>query len=258
MTSPAIERQRIVRRHRTRFQRRAENELADHPYRVELLGRLGALQWPNICASCGADTYQRLTVRKVFGRPRSFTRRRSTYQRQIITAADIPYCESCVARHRGLVPSRSLLADGWHMLWPVLIPMAGSGFFFQLSLRLALQEHSRGTMAAKYVWGLPALFAFILAWCLVIAWWSSRALRVERQTEVTRACDFSDDVSWTWERERRIYALGNQRFARALADANAARVWTSGDDARSFRVATAVFGLGAIALAVAWLLLHAR
>ena len=160
----------------------------------------------------------------------------SGYRRRIIAAVDVPYCDACIDRHRALVPSRTLLGDAWRMLWPVLIPMAGAGFFLQLSFRIALQEQAGGGLASKYVWGIPALFAFILFWCVAIAWWSSRALRVDRQTEITIACDFSDDVSWIWERERRIYALRDEGFARAFAAANADRAWTADDDRRSSRI----------------------
>jgi hypothetical protein len=225
------------------MQRRADHDLAPHAYRIELVGRPGKLDWPSICANCGATARERLTVRKVFGRPRSFHRRYGTYRRQIVAAADVPYCAECAARHRALVPSRSLVGDLWRMLWPVLIPMFGAGWFLMLTLRIAFEEQARGGLNAKYVWGLPALFAFILLWCLVIAWWSSRAARVERQTEVTQACDFSDDVSCFWERERRIYALRNASFARAFADTNASRAWTDDDDRRSHR--TFVTGLAA-------------
>ena len=138
------------------------------------------------------------------------------------------------------------------MLWPVLIPMIGAGWFFMLTLRIALEEEARGDMASRYIWAMPALFAFILVWCVAIAWWSSRSIRVERQTEVTKACDFSDDVSRLWERERRIYALRNERFARALTDLNAGRVWTPDDDLRSYRIWSAVLAVGLILGAVIW------
>jgi len=252
MSHPSIERPGRSRAHRTRMQRRAAADLADHPYRLELVGTLRALDWPSICANCGASTDERLTVRKVFGRPRSFYRRYGTYRRQIVAAAHVPYCAECAARHRALVPARSVIGDMWRMLWPVLIPMAGAGYFLMLTLRIAFEEQARGGLNAKYVWGLPALFAFILLWCLVIAWWSSRAARVERQTEVTRACDFSDDVSWFWERERRIYALRDERFARAFADANARRVWTVDDDLRSHRIFVTGVAAAGVAGAAVW------
>jgi hypothetical protein len=252
MSDATIERPARYREHRTQLQRRAASALADHPYRLELVGSPGALDWPTLCASCGTGTDSRLTVRKVFGRPRSFNRRSTSFRRQIIAAAEVPYCADCAARHRALVPPRSFLGDLWRMLWPVLIPMFGFGWFFKLTVGIALEEQSRGGTNAKYVWGLPVFFAFGLLWCLVIAWWSSRAARVEKQTEVTRACDFSDDVSWFWERERRIYALRDQRFAQALADANRDRLWADDDDRRSHRTAMTAFTAAGVIGAAVW------
>jgi hypothetical protein len=252
MSDATIERPARYREHRTQLQRRAASALADHPYRLELVGSPGALDWPTLCASCGTGTDSRLTVRKVFGRPRSFNRRSTSFRRQIIAAAEVPYCADCAARHRALVPPRSFLGDLWRMLWPVLIPMFGFGWFFKLTVGIALEEQSRGGTNAKYVWGLPVFFAFGLLWCLVIAWWSSRAARVEKQTEVTRACDFSDDVSWFWERERRIYALRDQRFAQALAEANRDRLWADDDDRRSHRTAMIAFTAAGVIGAAVW------
>lgn len=252
MTHPSIELPKFNRKHRSMLQRRADHDLATHSYRIELVGAPGTLDWPSLCANCGADAGERLTVRKVFVRPRAGYRRGRSYRRRIITAVDVPYCAECAARHRALVPARSFLGDAWRMLWPVLIPMVGSGWFFLLTLRIALEEQARGTPNAKYVWGMPALFAFIFVWCVVIAWWSSRAARVEKQTEITLACDFSDDVSWIWERERRLYALRSERFARAFADANAPRVWREDDDRRSSRILTASLTVAGVAAVVVW------
>jgi hypothetical protein len=209
---------------------------------------MSALEWPAICANCGMDTHDRLTVRKVFGRPRSNVRSPGSYQKQVITSAQLPYCGSCAARHRELTPPRSLLGDLWSMLWPVLIPMAGAGWFFMLTFRIWLETPPSDSFS-KYAWGLPAFFGGIVLWCVVIAWYSSRALRVEKQSEVTKACDFSDDVSWLWERERRIYAMRNERFARAFAGANAAQAWSADDDRRSWRRRSVTLAVGAVAVA---------
>ena len=252
MTHPPIELPKFDRKYRNLYQHRADYDLARHSYRIELAGSLGSLAWPALCAGCGTDTDDRLTVRKVFNRPRSVRFTSRGFQRYVITAADVPYCIDCAARHRELVPTRTLLGDAWRMLWPVLITMIGAGWFLMLTLRIALEEEARGDLASRYIWGMPGLFAFILVWCVAIAWWSSRSIRVERQTDVTKACDFSDDVSRIWERERRIYAIRNERFARAFADANAGRAWTRDDDRRSWRVWSAVLAVGLVTAAVVW------
>ena len=252
MTHPPIELPKFGRRHRNRYQHRADHDLARHSYRVELVGSLGSLAWPSLCANCGTDTDERLVVRKVFNRPRSVRRVSRGFQGYVIRGAAVPYCAECTARHRDLVPPRTILGDAWRMLWPVLIPMAGAGWFLVLTLRIALEEEARGDLASKYIWGMPALFAFILAWCVAIAWWSSRSVRVERQTEVTKACDFSDDVSRIWERERRIYALRDERFARAFAEVNAHRAWTADDDRHSDRMFGLALAVGLIGFGVVW------
>ena len=252
MTHPPIARPIHGRKPRNLMQRRADDQLASHSYRLELVGSTRALDWPPLCANCGVEAHGRIPVRKVFVRPRVYRRMPSGYRRRIIATADVPYCVDCEARHHSLVPARRFLGDAWRMLWPVLIPMFGSGWFFLLTLRIALAEQARGDLHARYIWELPAFFALIFVWCVVIAWWSSRAARVDGQTEITLACDFSDDVSWVWERERRIYALRNERFARAFADANAHRVWSEADDRRSARLFTASMTVAGVVAVVVW------
>jgi hypothetical protein len=170
MTHPPIELPRFDRKHRSWLQRRADHDLARHAYRVELVGRLAGLAWPSLCACCGSETDDRFIVRKVFVRPRQRTRTRRGFQRQVIATAHVPYCSTCIDRHRALTPPRSLLGDLWSMLWPVLIPMLGAAWFFQLTLRLAFAEPSRSRTALVFVWGLPALFGFILIWCVASEW----------------------------------------------------------------------------------------
>ena len=254
MTLPSIELPEFSRKHRNFHQRLAEYDLAGHAYRVELVGRIGALSWPAICANCGTDTGERFRVRKVFVRPRAIVNRRyRSYQWRTITGADVPYCADCTARHRTLVPPHHLLAAAWRVLWPVLIPIFGASWCFLISFRIALAEQARGSgLLPKFLLAVPSFFGLIVLWCLVIAWWSSRAERVERLTEVTKACDFSDDVSWIWERERRIYALRNERFARSFAEANASRAWTEDDDRRSARTLTLALAVGGVAAVLVW------
>ena len=252
MSHSMIERPARYGEHRTPMQRHAAAALADHPYRLELVGGLRALAWPSVCANCGAGTEWRYTVRKPFRRPRVGRRRRYGVTRQTIVAAQIPYCRSCIERHRALTPSRSVARDVLGLFFnPMIIALLGSGYFFVVTLRIAL-----GTPASdqnlKYVWGMPALFAGICVWTLAVTWWDTRVDRIEKQSDITRACDFSDDVSWFWERERRIYAMQNQSFAQALADANRDRVWNADDDRRSARRTRAGLALVGVVGAAVW------
>ena len=82
MTHPPIELPKLDRKHRNLYQHRADYDLARHSYRVELVGPLGSLAWPALCADCGVDTDDRLTVRKVCVRPRAYHRMPSGYRRR--------------------------------------------------------------------------------------------------------------------------------------------------------------------------------
>ena len=249
MTSPAITRPITDRRDRSSLQQRADRSLADHPYRIELTGGLRSIAWPSMCANCAAPAHAWLSVPKVFLRPRYRSRRRRGTSRYSVRAADIPYCATCAAQHRDLTPRKSVARNTLGIIFtPMLIPIIGSIVMGTIAIR-AVSGISPSESYARLAWGVPALFLAICIWSLVCAWEMTRADRVERQSDITIACDFSDDVSWFFERERRIYAMRNESFARALADANRDRVWTPEDDKRSGRLSF-VFAIIGIGLAV--------
>ena len=252
MTSPTINRPNTARDERSILQRREESALARHPYQVELTGGLRSLAWPSICANCGAPASGRLTVRKVFIRPRMRGRHRHGMIKHTIPAAQIPYCAPCVQRHRELTPPTNVVQQALGVLFtPLLIPIVGSAIFGVITLRVVL-DMSPTDPYARYAWGLPALFLFICMWSLFAAWHATQPARVEPPSEVTRACDFSDDVSRLFERERRIYAMRNKEFADALRHANHDRVWTAADDHRSGRRSLAVLAVGGAVAAAVW------
>ena len=244
MTFPAITRANTDRPDRSSMQQRADRALADQPYRIELTGGLRSLAWPPNCANCGEPTHERLAVPKVFLRPRYRSRRRRGTSRHHVPAAEIPYCATCAPQHRSLTPRRSATHNVLGIIFtPMLIPIVGSIIMGSIALRAVLGI-SPGESYARLAWGLPGLFLAICLWSIYCAWEMTRADRVERQSDVTIACDFSDDVSWFFERERRIYAMRNETFARALADANRDRVWTPADDKRSGRLSVVLLVVG--------------
>ena len=108
--------------------------------------------------------------------------------------------------------------------------------------------------------GLFALLAVTSVWSVFLMWQTTRASRLDPQTDVTRSCDFSEDVSYLFERERRIYALRNKTFAEALAALNAERAWTAADQSRSKKLAlvTAVLTLAVLGGIAALLALTGR
>lgn len=239
---------------RTSLQRRAEHALASHPFQVELRGSLDSLAWPAVCASCGATAAERIMVRKVFPRPRYRSRRRrvgmATYA---VASAHIPFCAACAERHRELATRRSPASRMVGvLLTPLLIPIVGSAYFGNIVLRSAL-DVPPGDPGAGIAWGLTALFAVIFLWSVFAAWHATRPGRVEPQTDVTRACDFSDDVSQLFEEERRIYTMRDATFADAFYAANRDRNWTAADDARSSRRLAATLAVAGVAALAVWL-----
>ncbi len=137
-------------------------------------------------------------------------------------------------------------------LTPLLIPLAGFLWLGNLVFGMTL-DLPPGDSATPLAWGLTALIGVGIVWTLWAAWCSTVPQRIEKQTEIARACDFSDDVSGFFEPRRHIYAIRNPAFAQGLADFNAEHVWTEDDDAIAARKRTRIF-LGVIAaLTLYWL-----
>ena len=84
-------------------------------------------------------------------------------------------------------------------------------------------------------WGVFVALAAAWTWCVFVLWRSTATSRLDSLTEITRSCDFSEDVSGWLEKQRRIYALSNKAFADRMAAMNADRVWTAGDQSRSMK-----------------------
>lgn len=253
MTDLGIMRQPIGRPHRTRLQQNSEAVLAKHPYVVEVRGSLDSLSWPAICAYCGGVASERLAVPKVFLRPRPTGYGPRGFAIAVVTTARIPFCAACAVHHERLVLRPTLARKILRALFtPMLIPVIGAIFVLGILLPTAL-ETPIDAPGAAIPWGLVALMVFTLAWSLVAAWRVTLRDRIEKQTEITLAGDFSGDVSGLFEGERHIYSMRNATFAAAFAEANHDRLWTADDDARSEKRQTAVFVVGlAVAMGV-WL-----
>ena len=63
----------------------------------------------------------------------------------------------------------------------------------------------------------------------------ARFLRVPPLTDITSACDFSDNVGFPFGR-RRFYAIRNPAFADAFSRANQHRLWTDAIRKRDDRI----------------------
>jgi hypothetical protein len=108
----------------------------------------------------------------------------------------------------------------------VVIAGVGSSFMLYLFMPRFMGE------LFKADWIGIAAFGAVIAFFGLIAWWSFRAAYIETArhavtplTSVTRAFDFSGDVSDMFEGHRREYTLANAEFAEAFRFANQARQW---------------------------------
>jgi hypothetical protein len=236
----------------------AEQTLAPNPHRIELRGAPSALSWPRICANCGAGASEQITVRKVFGRRRPTRFSRSTGSGYLvdfrIVPAPVPFCLTCANQHRATVVPRAfnIIAD-FIFSWAI-IPVVGCSII-AYSIFQSVKTMSLADSSGRAGWSFFAVMIAGIVWCVGLWWRVSARDRVEYQTEITKACDFSRDVSEMFERERHIYVMRNKTFADAFAAANASRLWTAEDQAHSRRYSW-VYSLGFIAVLVivAWLL----
>lgn len=225
---------------RSRTQIWAEGNLTSQPYSVELRGSPNALSWPNMCANCGDAASEQITVKKAF-RPRP---RRRGGNSQIflrpyrIAAAPVPFCGKCVAEHQATVkrPSTAKKVMSF-FLTPLVIPVVGSAWI--MSKVYPSMQGVTG-IGALVGWGLFAIMAANVVWCTFLMWQTSRAGRLDSLTNITRSCDFSEDVSEFYEKERRIYSIKNKTFAESFATLNRDRVWTKSDQSRSMKLSFAV------------------
>jgi len=229
-------------------QRWAEANLAAHPHDLELRGSTDSVAWPNLCANCGGGANELIEVRKIFRRrPR---RRSSGLRDHKTTIARIPFCAQCAQQHRAMEVRTSVTPRIFGALFhPLIIPVAGSAFILTKVLPEALPLSPFAT-DGRVAWALTAVLTFACLWSLFLLWRVAIRRGVPPQTEITLACDFSEDVSQLFEGERHIYRMRNAAFAQGLATLNRDRVWTEQHQAGSRRRmhVTAIAGLAIIVL----------
>lgn len=207
---------------------RLDGLLEPHPYRVELVGPLRSLAFPNRCANCGAVTGERLAIRKVFARNAGYRRRTGSprYRGYRIDMVDVPYCAACSTRDAGERQSarsrwrarlRSLLIQSFPALFPI---------GFAIFLLTSVAPDAGSGQALGFVNVMALVFGGAGAAVIAYAWWDTRRYMVPRQTSVTLAFDFSPDISNLLDRsQRRIYAMRDPAFAEAFTALNRDRVW---------------------------------
>jgi len=193
------------------------------PRTVEIAVPLKSLEYPPMCANCGAATSESLEVAKVFRRvtegpdapPDTF----------VVERANVPFCQTCMARHESEV----------HKISP------RERFWMTCRGREALGVPGYGALGllVLFAWarspnsillGVAALFGLLVWYSYRTAYRTSEHLAIPPPTSVTSAFDFSDTLGRHSHREHRTLILRNNYFADALAARNPDRLWTPEDE----------------------------
>jgi uncharacterized membrane protein len=221
-------------------------ELLPHPFRYELNAAPDKVQLPTLCASCGGLAAGKLTFSKVF---RLVYRASRTRIR--VLHATMPCCDACRAKHLAEAPPMPLGSRLATIIFSEAILVAifpfGIGLFVGwLAIQdFAAGDRERGSMLAS-VGGFMVFIGLLVASTAVS---STRRLRVPPLTSVTSAFDFSNNVAEAFDRARYVYALRNERFARAFIAANGEKQWDA-ESAEAKRAAWKRNVTGKVALAV--------
>jgi hypothetical protein len=213
---------------------------------VALIGSHRGVTWPPLCPACGSPASTHITVGKVFGR---WSRYGGYASYRLIVRQRIPFCRSCADRHQQLVPPVPSVIGSFFRT-PALLSFIGAVAVAAILSMIFLQGGEGVTLNMR----LYALGGIVLLVGLGIflTWREARFLRVPPLTEITRACDFSDNVGYPFGR-RRLYAIRNAAFADAFTRANQQRLWTDAIRKRDDWVAGIAFVVLVVAALIAWL-----
>ena len=148
-----------------------------------------------------------------------------------------PFCASCLSQHYAERPpirlvDRALMMFRTSEVLSGLAPAATGLFFLYVGLPKILRFD---VVSIAFIGGLSAFFFFIAYWGFKAAWEKSERFAVRPPSSVTSAVSFSDDISESFEPERRVYTLKNPGFAAAFIEMNRDKMWRP--DGRSAQVA---------------------
>ena len=213
---------------------------------VGLIGSHRGVGWPPLCPACGAPASTEIEVAKIFGRRARHSGR--GYYRYIVRMR-IPFCQSCADRHRQLVaPVPS--AFGSFFRTPALLSFIGAAAVGAILAMIFLQG-GEGVSEGARLYALAGI-VLLVGTGFVITAREARFLRVPALTEITRSCDFSDNLGYPFGR-RRLYAIRNGAFAAAFTRANQDRLWTEAIRRRDAWISGIVLAVLLVAAVIAWL-----
>ena len=189
---------------------------------VTLTGRPSQLAMPGCCANCGSPAGGWLRIEKVFRRDGG-----DDGVNYVVSAAQVPFCPLCIARHQGEVVTVSPLH---RMLLcfrqPIIISALSMGAMALFLAPQALEAVLGGNGVGGLLFlGIVLLFGLIAVASGYAAFQLSRRHAVVPLTSVTSAFDYTDDQSELFDGERRTFRLRNPTFAEAFGYANEHRRW---------------------------------
>jgi hypothetical protein len=212
------------------LQRRAEESLEPNLVTIELRGAPSSLVWPPICANCGGGASERIRIRKAFYRRARWSRATTHAPSYKTVTVDIPFCHDCAERHRAEARTVSTFRRWRSFIFsPVHIATIGLTIIF-FKMDLSWQDFQGLGPRGLWVATTPMIALALAIW---LAFWYTRPDRFEPQTAITKACDFSTNVSRDFGPKRHIYSLRNKVFADAFIAANRDRIWTREDQERT-------------------------
>ena len=212
---------------------------------VALIGSHRRVRWPRLCPACGAPASTHIDVAKTFGRR---ARHNGHGYYRFIVRMRIPFCPACAERHRQLAgPVPSMIGSFFRT--PALLSFIGAvaaaGILWTVFMR-----GGEGISPGGRVYALAGIVSVVALGAFITAR-EARFLRVPPPTEITRACDFSDNVGFPFGR-RRLYAIRNPAFVQAFTAANEKRLWTDTIRKRDDWISGIAFVLLVMAALIAW------
>jgi hypothetical protein len=197
-----------------------ENGLEPNPHQMELWGNVSGVVFPPLCANCGCPAHQRLTYKKEFVYPSGDSEVSDSY---VTTPVRVPFCESCIAKHKVEGPGPSLLANlkSWLHNGASLLGTVCFGFAAVVAGYFAVRNFGQGDPQLFY-W-LVSATGFLLLPTLAMASTlreGTEIMRIEWQNSITKAFDFSDGIATPFRGPAFVCTMRNESFARAFRELN--------------------------------------
>jgi hypothetical protein len=197
-----------------------ESELTPHPHRMELWGNVAGVSFPALCANCGDPALNRLTYKKQFRYPSGDSEVPDTV---VDTLVRVPFCESCIAKHKAVGPGPSLLGAVSSMLHNGACVLGTICFGLAAAVAGYFALHNLGQGDSKlFYWLVSATgFFLLLTWAMAsVLRDGTEILRIEWQNSVTKAFDFSDGNATLFRGPTFVCTMRSEAFAHAFRELN--------------------------------------